>query len=121
MAQPYGFCLAGGYAVQAHGMVHRQSKDVDLFTSTTPAAEFRTAVDAVVAALEADGLKVAAGRRGPTFVRLDVVDPAGGEQSVLELDFPHTAVDPYALSAPDVDLLCRRLLDWADDISGRRG
>lgn len=29
----YGFCLAGGYAVQAHGMVDRRSEDVDLFTT----------------------------------------------------------------------------------------
>lgn len=29
-AAGYGFCLAGGYAVQAHGFVDRVSKDVDL-------------------------------------------------------------------------------------------
>jgi hypothetical protein len=29
-AADYGFCLAGGYAVQAHGFVDRVSKDVDL-------------------------------------------------------------------------------------------
>lgn len=28
-AARYGFCLAGGYAVQAHGFVERVSKDVD--------------------------------------------------------------------------------------------
>lgn len=39
-AASYGFCLAGGYAVQAHGMVDRRSKDVDLFTSIAAAAEF---------------------------------------------------------------------------------
>lgn len=32
-AARYGFCLAGGYAVQAHGFVDRVSKDVDLFTT----------------------------------------------------------------------------------------
>jgi hypothetical protein len=64
-AAPYGFCLAGGYAVQAHGMVDRRSKDVDLFTSTT--------------------------------------------------------YQPYALSESEIGLLRARLLDWADEISGRRG
>ncbi|WP_157361907.1 hypothetical protein [Haloechinothrix halophila] len=29
----YGFCLAGGYAVQAHGLINRRSEDVDLFTT----------------------------------------------------------------------------------------
>ncbi|HEY5248777.1 MAG TPA: nucleotidyl transferase AbiEii/AbiGii toxin family protein [Dermatophilaceae bacterium] len=28
----YGFVLAGGYALQAHGLVERMSEDVDLFT-----------------------------------------------------------------------------------------
>jgi hypothetical protein len=28
----YGFALAGGYALQAHGLVQRISEDVDLFT-----------------------------------------------------------------------------------------
>jgi hypothetical protein len=39
-AAPYGFCLAGGYAIQAHGFVERMSQDVDLFTTMTAAAEF---------------------------------------------------------------------------------
>jgi hypothetical protein len=31
-AQKYGFALAGGYAVQEHGLIERPSEDVDLFT-----------------------------------------------------------------------------------------
>lgn len=30
----YGFALAGGYAIQAHGFLDRISEDVDLFTAT---------------------------------------------------------------------------------------
>ena len=33
-AGAFGFCLAGGYAVQAHGFLDRPSEDVDLFTTT---------------------------------------------------------------------------------------
>jgi hypothetical protein len=201
-AAPYGFCLAGGYAVQAHGMVDRRSEDVDLFTSTKAVAEFPAAVEAVLAALRGDGLTVSVSRQGPTFARLEVVDPAGGETSVMELGvdwrahppvtlaigpvlhpddavankvcalfgraavrdyvdvhavlcsgrytgedllrlaadhdpgfdrdmfadalravrrFPHSAFEPYALSESNIDLLHRRLLDWAEEISGRRG
>lgn len=29
----YGFAFAGGYAVQAHGILERPSEDVDLFTA----------------------------------------------------------------------------------------
>lgn len=35
-AGDYGFCLAGGYAVQAHGFLERPSEDVDLFTTWQP-------------------------------------------------------------------------------------
>jgi Nucleotidyl transferase AbiEii toxin, Type IV TA system len=201
-AAPYGFCLAGGYAVQAHGMVDRRSKDVDLFTSTTAADKFPSAVDAVLSALREDGLDVSVSRRGTTFARLQVVDPTTGEPSVMELGvdwrayppvklaigpvlhpddavankvcalfgraevrdyvdvngalcsgrytgedllrlaadhdpgfdrdifadalravrrFPHSAYQPYALSESEIGLLRARLLDWADEISGRRG
>jgi hypothetical protein len=201
-AARYGFCLAGGYAVQAHGMVDRRSKDVDLFTSTTAAAEFPLAVEAVLAALGEDGLEVSVARLGTTFARLEVVDPAGCQPSIMELGvdwrayppvtlaigpvlhpddavgnkvcalfgraevrdyvdvhgalcsgrytgedllrlatdhdpgfdrdifvealravrrFPHSAFETYALSESEIDLLQRRLLEWADEISGRRG
>jgi hypothetical protein len=30
---PFGFVLAGGYAIQAHGFLVRGSEDVDLFTA----------------------------------------------------------------------------------------
>ena len=33
VAGRYGFALAGGYAVQAHGLLSRPSEDVDLFTA----------------------------------------------------------------------------------------
>jgi hypothetical protein len=35
--------------------------------------------------------------------------------------FARSAFEPYGLSEPDIDRLHRRLLDWADEISGRRG
>lgn len=76
-AARYGFCLAGGYAVQAHGFVERVSKDVDLFTTMAAAGDFPTAQAAVLAGLRADGLEVAVEREGPTFARLAVADPVG--------------------------------------------
>lgn len=40
--EPYGFALAGGYALQAHGLVTRPSDDIDLFTDQwTPTASPR--------------------------------------------------------------------------------
>lgn len=97
-AARYGFCLAGGYAVQAHGFVERVSKDVDLFTTMAAAGDFPTAQAAVVAGLRADGLEVAVEREGPTFARLAVADPVGGRSSTLELGVDWRAYPPVQLA-----------------------
>jgi hypothetical protein len=34
VAGSYGFALAGGYAIQAHGFLNRMSSDADLFASS---------------------------------------------------------------------------------------
>jgi hypothetical protein len=49
----YGFCLAGGYAVQAHGFLDRPSEDVDLFTTSAAEEQFPDAVATVIAAYKA--------------------------------------------------------------------
>ena len=94
----YGFCLAGGYAVQAHGFVDRVSKDVDLFTTMAALADFPTAQAAVATALRGDGLDVAVEREGPTFARLGVADRAGGSVSTIELGVDWRAYPPVQLA-----------------------
>jgi hypothetical protein len=101
-AADYGFCLAGGYAVQAHGFVDRVSKDVDLFTTMAAAADFPAAQAAVAAALRAEGLDVAVEREGDTFARLAVRDPASGETSTLELGVDWRAYPPVQLAVGPV-------------------
>jgi hypothetical protein len=71
----YGFCLAGGYAVQAHGFLDRPSEDVDLFTTATAEPHFPTAVAAVIQAYRDDGLDVAVTINNTGFARLQVTDP----------------------------------------------
>src|SRR5215470_5368006 len=78
-AADYGFCLAGGYAVQAHGFVDRVSKDVDLFTTMSSAADFPAAQAAV-------------------FARLVVADPGSGQRSTLELGVDWRAFPPVQLA-----------------------
>jgi hypothetical protein len=75
VAAEYGFALAGGYAVSAHGMGHRLSGDVDLFTDWQSRATFPAAVDAVIAALEQNGYRVSTVLRAETFARLLLLDP----------------------------------------------
>ncbi|WP_205447267.1 nucleotidyl transferase AbiEii/AbiGii toxin family protein [Candidatus Frankia alpina] len=73
---PYGFALAGGHAVAAHGILQRPSEDVDLFADWDRRADFPAAVDAVIAAYRADGLKVETEFRNELIARLHVADPS---------------------------------------------
>lgn len=73
-AHRYGFALAGGYAVQAAGLLERPSEDVDLFTAWERRQEFTAAVTAVVHAYRDDGLTVETERQYDTFARLAVTD-----------------------------------------------
>lgn len=56
IAQRYGFALGGGHALLAHGLVHRPTEDVDLFTDLEGGV--RTATGRVRSALAEAGLQV---------------------------------------------------------------
>jgi len=79
---PYGFALAGGYAVQAHGFLRRRSDDVDLFTNDPDPDAFSAALDATVVAYQDSGLKVSVQRSGDLFARLSVLDEDGNAAKV---------------------------------------
>jgi Nucleotidyl transferase AbiEii toxin, Type IV TA system len=83
VAASYGFALAGGYAVQAHGFLDRPSADVDLFAEASAQFDFPDAVDAVIAAYQRDGLEARAEARSSSFARLSV--SRGEEQARVEL------------------------------------
>ena len=88
VAASYGFALAGGNAVQAHGFLDRPSADVDLFAEASVQFDFSQAVDAVIAAYRRDGLQADAEVRSSTFARLSV--SVGEERAKVELgvDWP---------------------------------
>lgn len=94
----YGFALAGGYAVQANGILNRPSEDVDLFTTWNRRGEFDAAVTAVVDAYIADGLQVSVDQRLDAFVRLKVTDPTDGHVSKVELGADWRANEPVHMS-----------------------
>lgn len=97
-AAAYGFCLAGGYAVQAHGLLERPSEDVDLFTTMDGEAQFPEAVAGVVQAYLDDGLMVSTLVDTPGFARLSVTDPVSGVTSKVELGVDWRAHPPTALA-----------------------
>lgn len=94
-AERYGFALAGGYAVQAAGLLERPSEDVDLFTAWERRDEFSLAVDAVVGAYREDGLEVTMERQFDTFARLNV--SGNGRTSKVELGVDWRANEPIQM------------------------
>jgi hypothetical protein len=95
-AQRYGFALAGGYAVQAAGLLVRPSEDIDLFTGWERRAEFTIAVDAVIDAYLAEGLSVETERYHDAFIRLSVSD--GERTAKVELAVDSRANEPIHMT-----------------------
>lgn len=82
----YGFALAGGHAVAAHGILQRPSEDVDLFADWQRRADFPAAADVVITAYKAEGYEVRVDHQTETFACLHLCDPATlGEQYRVEL------------------------------------
>lgn len=96
VAQQYGFALAGGYAVQAAGLLDRPSEDVDLFTAWDRRGEFTTAVTAVIRAYRDDGLTADIDRQYDTFARLAVTD--GQHAAKVELGVDWRANEPVVMA-----------------------
>ncbi len=97
-AGKFSLALAGGYAIQAHGIGSRPSGDVDLFVNWAHRDDFDHAVKAVIGALEADGMEVSVVARAETFARLLVTDPAaGGEPDKVELAADWRSHEPVTL------------------------
>jgi hypothetical protein len=86
-AGSYGFALAGGYAVQAHGFLDRMSADVDLFAEASGEFDFPEAVDAVIGAYQRDGLEVQTEVLAASFARLDVRSATDRAKVELGLDW----------------------------------
>jgi hypothetical protein len=71
----HGFVLAGGHAVEVHGMAARPSEDIDLFSPKrgSPTA----AADELIDAYVVEGLAVSVGVRTADLVQMVVTDEHG--------------------------------------------
>jgi hypothetical protein len=100
----YGLALAGGYAVQEHGMGDRPSGDVDLFTDWQRRADFPAAAELVIQALTDNGYLVHVDARADTFARLLVSRPdePDTEPQKMELAADWRAHPPVTLSVGPV-------------------
>jgi Nucleotidyl transferase AbiEii toxin, Type IV TA system len=86
-AGSFGFALAGGYAVQAHGFLNRMSADVDLFAEASAGFDFSEAAGAVIDAYQREGLEVHAEVQTATFARLNVRSATESAKVELGLDW----------------------------------
>jgi Nucleotidyl transferase AbiEii toxin, Type IV TA system len=111
-AEQYGFVLAGGYAISAHGMGDRPSMDVDLFTNQAGPERFDEAVDRVQAAFRAAGLQVEDKNRAPLFADMCVSDPVTGEASDIQLGMNYREFPPATIELGPV-------LDPRDAVAGK--
>ncbi|POX56787.1 hypothetical protein C3489_03080 [Streptomyces sp. Ru71] len=80
---PHGLVLAGGYALEAHGLLTRPHANVDVATQSGEPME-RIAED-IRTALEARGRQVRTASVTPLSAQLTVTDPPTGEECALAL------------------------------------
>ncbi|GIG91871.1 hypothetical protein Pen02_68070 [Plantactinospora endophytica] len=103
VAARYGFALAGGFAVQAHGILDRPSEDIDLFTAWERRDDFAAAVDAVIDGYRDGGYSVEVTQRFDTFARLAVTDPTRPAQPYkVELAANWRALPPVMMDVGPV-------------------
>ena len=90
---PVGFALAGSGAIREHGLTHRPTHDVDLFTPAVPASVFRSAVEQTVTTLAEHGYTPELHRAGDQFARL-LVATRDGYLFEVDLGVDWRAHDP---------------------------
>lgn len=91
------FVLAGGAALAAHGLISRQTRDLDLFTSGEDAS-VEAIGESLTAALAAADCEVSVTRSSPTFTRLHV----STNDEELEIDL---CVDAPAIDEPSMTFI----------------
>src|SRR5215471_8849132 len=93
-AARYGFALAGGNALIAHGVVNRFTADVDLFTDEE--ASVAAAAEAVEAALTAAGFQAERRDKSGGLAEWIVTAPTG-EQTMLQMAYFERDHRPVAM------------------------
>lgn len=95
VCQEYGLFLAGGYAIKAHGLVERPSKDLDFATANAlPLAEITAGV---AEAYRAQGFHVINFDGNETYQRLRITDPVTAETCELDLMKATLQVSPAVI------------------------
>lgn len=86
---PFGFALAGGNALAAHGLGERPSDDIDLFTVQGESTTFEAACHAAIQAWTSHGWTVVTRRRVPFFAQFQI----DGEGFTVNADIHESGCD----------------------------
>jgi len=79
----FPFVITGGYAIQAHGLVDRFSRDIDVATDSTLSME--ALADQLVAGLTERGWRVRVIGVAPVSARFMVTDPEVGQDCEVDI------------------------------------
>lgn len=99
-AEDFGFVLAGGNAISAHGIGNRPSEDIDLFTNRTDPEKFDDAVRAVITALESEQWSIETVTSVVCFAQ--IVATRGDQSVAVDLGVDYRARPPATLSVGPV-------------------
>ncbi|MEU3223934.1 nucleotidyl transferase AbiEii/AbiGii toxin family protein [Streptomyces sp. NPDC006976] len=83
LGAPYPLVLTGGYAVQAHGLVERFSRDLDVATENP--APMHEIVASLTTGLTERGWRTTHVQADPLSARFLVTDPATGEECEVDV------------------------------------
>ena len=89
-----GFALGGGYALQAHGVTDRPSKDLDNYTESMNPDDFVRAQETLCHALAVAGFEASVVRADSWFRQIVVTDRGTGEQMAVDLGYDHREKPP---------------------------
>lgn len=97
------FALAGGAALREHGITHRPTEDIDLFSRVGDRDRFITAVDNVTTALATAGYETTTESltEGANYARLSVTDE-DGTTVMIDMGEDYRANDPVTLEIGSV-------------------
>lgn len=99
-AAQFGFVLAGGNAIAAHGIGVRPSEDIDLFTNRTDADSFDRAVSVVTAELGAQGWVTDTVTAAKCFAQ--IVASRGDQSVAIDMGVDFRARPPAVLAVGPV-------------------
>jgi len=101
-----GFAIGGGVGLQAHGVMNRDSSDIDAYTTKFDPSLFVRVEEEICSLLVASDLEVTLLKTQDVFRGFVVRDPFTGEETVVDLGYDYRTYPPVvnAIVGPVLDI-----------------